>query len=156
LFSAQRGISDLRASSAGTQAAIGQPIYGDAARVLRLMGGEASGFSARPLTRKIAGDSDLVLTMTREHREKVLELAPRQLRWTFTLSEASYLVSVVGAQRISDLAGLRPLLPANLELDIRDPIGGTPEMFEFVGAQIAGLLSPILDLCADSAAQPDR
>ena len=107
------------------------PIQNEAARVLEMLGGEVSNFAARQLTSTIASDADLVLTMTRAHRDTVLELAPRQLRRTFTLTEAARLTSAYNARNIADLAALRPNLPAHA-------VSGT---------QIAELLPPILELC---------
>ncbi|GJF14779.1 hypothetical protein NGTWS1803_28300 [Mycolicibacterium cyprinidarum] len=85
--------------------------------------------------------------MTRAHRDTVLERAPRLLRRTFTLTEASSLTSQYKAGGIADLAALRSQLAPDEQLDIRDPIGQSPEVFEAVGSQIAHLLPPILELC---------
>ena len=89
---------------------IAHPIQHDAALVLEKLGGEVSNFAARQLTSRIASDADLVLTMTRAHRDTVLELAPRQLHRTFTLSEAARLASECNARNVADLAALRPYL----------------------------------------------
>lgn len=126
---------------------IARPIHHDAALVLEELGGEASNFAARQLTSKIASDADLVLTMTRAHRDTVLELAPRQLHRTFTLSEAARLVSECDARNVADLAALRPQLAAHELSEIPDPIGQSAEVFATVGSQIADLLPPILELC---------
>jgi protein-tyrosine phosphatase len=126
---------------------IGHPIQQDAALFLEKLGGEASNFAARQLASRIAADADLVLTMTRAHRDTVLELAPRQLHRTFTLSEAARLSSECNARHVSDLAALRPYLAAQELSDIPDPIGQSKGFFEMVGSQIADLLSPILELC---------
>ena len=85
--------------------------------------------------------------MTGIHRDVVLESAPRQLQRTFTLTEASQLAAMEDAETLADLAGSRPRLGANEKLDIPDPIGQSPEVFAAVGAQIADLLPPILELC---------
>jgi len=85
--------------------------------------------------------------MTKAHRDVVLELAPRQLSRTFTLTEASRLVTSCHAEDLADFAVLRPQLPDRELLDIPDPIGQGREVFAAVGAQIADLLPPILDLC---------
>ena len=106
-----------------------------------------SNFAARQLTSKIASDADLVLTMTKAHRDAVLELAPRQLPRTFTLSEAARLASECGARTVADLAPLRPQLNAHELPEIPDPIGQSSEFFAMVGSQIAELLPPILELC---------
>jgi protein-tyrosine phosphatase len=146
-YARQLQLPDFTASSAGTHAVIGNPMHPQAARVLEELGGDPSDFVARQLTPKIAGAADLILTMTRAHRDAVLELAPHRLHRTFTLTEASHLAAEHGATRIADLAALRPQA-ANRELaDIPDPIGQSSEVFTAVGAQIAGLLPPILELC---------
>ena len=135
---------------------IGHPIQPEAAVVLEKLGGSASNFAARQLTSRIASDADLVLTMTRAHRDAVLELAPHQLNRTFTLSEAARLTSEHNAQDVSDLAALRPLLATDDPSDIPDPIGQGPQFFSTIGTQIADLLQPILELCQRSAALAAR
>jgi protein-tyrosine phosphatase len=136
----------LKASSAGILAVIAHPIHQEAAVVLERLGGDASDFAARQLTPRIAADADLVLTMTKEHRDKVLELAPHRLRSTFTLIEAARLATTFGAQTVADLAELRPHVAADAVHDIPDPIGQSEEVFSTVGSQIAELLPPVLNL----------
>ncbi|WP_328848063.1 low molecular weight phosphatase family protein [Mycolicibacterium austroafricanum] len=143
-------IVGFRASSAGTRAVIGHPIHPDAASVLESLGGDASDFSARQLTAKIISGADLTLTMTAAHRDAVLEAAPHKLNCTFTLGEASRLVSTCNAQTVADLAVLRPHLAIHERADVFDPIGHDVEVFESVGVQIAELLPPIIDLCRRS------
>ena len=130
---------------------IGHPIHPDAATVLEELGGDASDFAARQLTARIASDADLVLAMSKAHRDAVLEIAPRQLHRTFTLSEAARLVSECNAQTVSDLAALRPQFAAHELSDVPDPIGRSAETFAMVGSQIADLLPPILELCRRSS-----
>jgi len=149
-YSISHAIPDLAASSAGTRAVIGHPIHVDAAHILKRLNADASDFAARRLTPKIVSNADLVLTMTREHRDIVLQTAPHQLQRTFTLIEAARLHSKFAAQTISDLGALRPRLAANEPSDIPDPIGQSPEFFAMVGDQIADLLPPILELCRRS------
>jgi protein-tyrosine phosphatase len=131
---------------------IGHPIHHDAALVLEKLGGESSNFAARQLTSRIASDADLVLTMTRAHRDTVLEFAPRQLHRTFTLSQAARLAYEYNARNVADLAALRPHLAAQELLDIPDPVGQSGEFFAMVCSQIADMLPPILELCRRSSA----
>jgi protein-tyrosine phosphatase len=131
---------------------IAHPIHHDAALVLKKLGGEVSNFAARQLTPRIASDADLVLTMTRAHRDTVLELAPHRLHRTFTLSEAARLATECDARNVADLAALRAHLAAHELTDIPDPIAQSAEYFAMVGSQIADLLTPILELCRRSAA----
>ena len=83
----------VRIISAGTQAVVGSAMHPDSALVLRGFGAEAGDFRARQLTEGMAAEADLILTMTRAHREHVLERAPRALARTFTLREAADLLS---------------------------------------------------------------
>lgn len=145
-------IEDFITSSAGTRAVIAHPIHRDAALVLKKLGGDASNFAARQFTPRIAKDADLVLTMTKQHRDGVLRVAPRLLRRTFTLAEAAHMASAWDAQTIADLAGLRPHVARHEVFDIPDPVGQSSEVFASVGDQIADLLPPIIDLCCRSAA----
>lgn len=104
-------------------------------------------FAARQLTAKIAASADLILTMTRAHRSAVLEVAPQKLKRTFTLIEATRLITEQNARTVADLANLRPYLGANDAVDIADPIGQSPEVFAAIGTQIAVALPPVLELC---------
>lgn len=146
-YAAERGISGLAVSSAGTRALIGHPIHPEAALALESLGVDSSNFVARQINQRIAADADLVLTMTRAHRDTVLEHAPHRLRRTFTLAEAARLVSDCGAQSVEDLATLRSSITADESFDISDPIGQSAEFFAAVAAQIAECLPPILDQC---------
>jgi protein-tyrosine phosphatase len=143
----QQGFQGFHASSAGTRAMIGYPMQPVAAEVLRTLGGDPADFVARQITPKIAAGADLVLTMTRSHRDHVLELVPHKLRRVYTVAEAGRLVSECGAKTIEDFSELRSQLPARSPLDIADPMGRDEAFFEAVGAQIAEILPPILDVC---------
>ncbi len=129
---------------------IGHPIHSDAAVVVQELGGTVSNFAARQLTAEIISGADLVVTMTKAHRDAVLERAPRKLHKTFTLTEAARLVTDCNAATIDDLSALRPQLAAHQVPDIVDPIGRSPEVFSRVGSQIAELLPPMLRLCGSS------
>lgn len=149
-YGSELKISNFTATSAGTRAVIASPMHPDAALVLEKLGGEPSRFAARQLTSRIASDADLVLTMTSVQRKTVLEIAPRLLRRTFTLTEAANLASEFNPRDITELAALRPYLGSYAPSDVSDPIGQDPEVFARVGSQIASLLPPILELCGRS------
>ncbi len=146
------GISDFTASSAGTHAVIGHPIHPNAATVLEEFGGDTCGFAARQLTQNIASGADLILTMTRAHRDAVLEVAPNKLRRTFTLREAAWLIEEKNARLVADLATLRAHAGDGAVADVLDPIGQDADVFATVGAQIAALVPPVLELCQRSSA----
>lgn len=151
-YADRMGSVGLTVSSAGTRAVVSHPIHDLAAQVLSELGGNASGFAARQLTPKVASSADVVITMTRAHRDRVLELAPRQLKKTFTLAEAAQLCGSFNPQSVAELASLRPQLRPSQAPDIPDPIGEGPVVFANVGQQIADLLPPILELCRISSA----
>jgi protein-tyrosine phosphatase len=146
-YGARSQLPDFTSSSAGTHAVIAHPIHPEAAHVLEKLGGDASRFAARQITRRIASDADLVITMTKAHRDSVLTLAPRLLRRTFTLVEASRLAADFDARSVADLPDLRPRLAAHQVFDVTDPLGQSADTFAAVGSQIADLLPPILELC---------
>ncbi len=146
-YARQNQISDLVTASAGTHAVVSHPMHVHAEAALAQLGGESSKFAARQLTRKIASQADLIITMTRSHRHRVLEIAPNKLSSTFTLTEAALLATSHGARTISELGGLRSHLSVGDIWDIKDPIGEEPDVFAAVGQQIADLLPPVLELC---------
>lgn len=146
-------MADFRASSAGTRAVIAHPMHPDAAQALIDLGGDPSDFSARQLTPAIATDADLVIAMTRSHRDAVLELAPRQLHRTFILTEAAALTTQFDPEDVTDLAALRPQLRADDLDDIPDPIGKKPEVYAGVAEQIAALVSPVVAFCRRVSAE---
>ncbi|OBB75583.1 protein tyrosine phosphatase [Mycolicibacterium monacense] len=148
-------VPGFSASSAGTRAIIDHSIHREAALVLEALGGASADFAARRLTAKISADADLILTMTKAHRDRVLEIAPNQLNRTFTLSEAAGLVSTFNAQTIADLAEFRSQVGAHGGVDIPDPIGQSARVFAEIGSQIADLLAPVMELCQRASNCPD-
>ncbi len=137
----------LDASSAGIHAMIGHPMHPEAARTLAELGGDPAGFTARQLNAKIAGAADLIVAMAREHRDAVLEIAPRQLKRTFTLTEISALIGEFQPADLAELAGLRPHLRAEQVTDVFDPIGQGPEVFDRMADRIVELLEPVVEFC---------
>jgi protein-tyrosine phosphatase len=135
----------LTASSAGTHGLTGHPMDETAAVVLRQLGGEPDGFSARRISPGIAGDADLILTMTSRHRDDVLAVAPRKLRRTFTLLEAASLAEQSGARSLDDLAAARARHAVDV-VDIADPYRKPHEVYDSVGQQIADALPGIIRL----------
>jgi len=149
-YGRRHGILDLEASSAGTGAVVGHPIHHHAVSVIEELGGDASDFAARQLTARIATDADLVLAMTKAHRDAVLTLAPRLLHRTFTLAECARLAADHRPTDIAELAALRSRAAALGVADVADPIGRSADFFSQVGRQIADYLPPIIDLCRRS------
>ncbi|OUS88239.1 protein tyrosine phosphatase [Rhodococcus sp. NCIMB 12038] len=143
-YAEELGITDLTAESAGTRAAVGRPMEPTAAQVLEGLGGNPTEFTARMLTADLAVEADLVLTMTERQREKVLALAPEQLKKTFTLKEAARLAEAADAKSVADLAAARPRHKADdTPEDVPDPMGQDEDTFLTIGSEIADLLGVI-------------
>lgn len=143
-LAAESGIEGFSASSAGTRAVVGSAIEPTAACVLEGLGGRPDGFRARRLTPEIASAASIVLTMTEAHRDEVLNLAPGQLRSTFTLRAAARLTAASGARTIAEIFSAQPRYAATRSDDILDPIGRDEATFVAIGSEIAELLVPVL------------
>lgn len=135
--STERGLG-LRVSSAGTRALNGQPMHPESQRVLQERGVDPGDFESRMLTPDIAADCDLLLGMTREHRAIARQLAPARWKRMFAIREIA-----TGTASRSSL-GPRAVNPTDVELDIRDPIGESPQIFDEVAGEIAALIPEIV------------
>lgn len=150
LRTAEAGL-DVVVDSAGTKAANGVAIHRETLRVLEGYGGSSDGFASRLITPRLLKGRDLVLTATRSHRDVVQELAPMLWKKTYTLLEAARLAE---SDETLALAGLsRARIGINTDdpaLDVEDPIGRDPEVFDRTGAQISDAIDSIVRLLARS------
>lgn len=89
------GRSDIVVASAGVMAVAGHAMDADAEAQLLEYGGDATGFAARQITTAMVNEADLVLTATKQHRQRVLEDAPAALKRTFTILEFADLIQHV-------------------------------------------------------------
>ena len=128
-----RGASqdDVLVTSAGVRALAGNAMDASAAQELHRRDGTSEGFVAEQLTEQRVVSADLVLTMTRELRSRVLEEAPAALRRTFTLTEFAELVETERADSpqalVADAAQHRSSALLD-DYDVADPIGGSVEL----------------------------
>ncbi|GGG28168.1 protein-tyrosine-phosphatase [Rhodococcoides trifolii] len=143
-YAAERGLT-VTAESAGTRAVVGHGVEATASDVLVSLGGSPDGFAARRLTADIAAKADVIVTMTARHRDGVLAVAPRKLRTTFTLLEASELAARTGSGDPAAWYRARVTAPV-AALDIDDPIGQSVVVFESIGQQISDALGPLLEV----------
>ncbi|GAA2002716.1 low molecular weight phosphatase family protein [Microbacterium ulmi] len=96
-----------RISSAGTRAVADAPMTAEAVRLAVERGidpGEAERHRSRSVTEALLSSPDLILTMTREHRRLVAELAPSRLRSTFTIREFARLAAATPAAELRQAA----------------------------------------------------
>ena len=135
-------------TSAGTHALVGQPVYPPMASRLEAVGVAHDG-AARQVDEPLLRQSDLILTMTRELRSRVVELVPAAVRRTFTLAEFAEIVAAAPrlAQTPSGRAELIPLIAAaaaqrsavagrGADLDIADPYRRQDADYEVAFEQI--------------------
>ena len=151
--------SDVRVTSAGVNAAVGQPIDPLAADELVRLGGDPEGFEARQLTSAMLQDADLVLAATRAIRSQVVALNPAVLRRCFTLLELAALLDDPPWPEPDDAGDADDGLDVTLaraidwrgsvgvlgdELDLPDPIGRSPK----VHRQVADLIDRATEVIA--------
>jgi protein-tyrosine phosphatase len=139
--------SDVEVTSAGVNAAVGQPVDPLAAEELVRLGGDPEGFAARQLTPRLLLGAQLVLTATRAIRSQVVAMSPTALRRSFTLLELAALLedppwpASDGTQDLAatlaqatDWRGSVGVLGD--ELDLPDPIGRSAKVHRQVADQI--------------------
>lgn len=126
-------------SSAGTHAAVGQAASPEAIEYVERKLGLALDHVAQQLTKQRAEASDLIVTMTTEHRAWVARAAPRTVRRTFTLREIEQILAQLpqhGApqslgQLVLSASTLRTgVFTGNEEIGIPDPYGGPPDAYD--------------------------
>lgn len=126
---ASRSWGDLAAfSSAGLQAAAGQPATDGARAVAGEMGADLSGHQSRPLDARIIAEADWVIGMTRAHAAIFRARYGAGFRGR---------LGILGQPGV-DLSGHET--PAAAE-EVPDPFGGELESYRAVGEQIARLLT---------------
>lgn len=121
---------DIEIFSAGTAAMRGMPASAHAVAVLAESGIDLSHHRATPLSRELVQQADLVLTMTRHHRQQVLALCPEATGRVFTLAEYA----------------------AGQDVDVPDPFGGDREIYR----QTARHLQELVRAALQRAAGRDR
>lgn len=128
--------------SAGVAALVDHPAHPLTEEVLAERGIDAQGFRARYLTPAILTDADLVLGMSREHRDAATSKAPVRWKRIAVFREFDEAIADGGA----DLTATRfPGDRNRPELDIADPMGRPREEFDRVAAE----LDPLVERLAD-------
>lgn len=137
------GLDHVTVRSAGARTTAGLPAFHRTVAALGESGVDASASVSAPLTPTDVADAGLVITMERWHRGAVVELAPRALRYTFTLREAAVLAQGTATSDASpaspDLSSfatalrsvrLDVALPIGADADIPDPVRGDQQDFD--------------------------
>lgn len=164
---------DVDIASAGTLGVVGQPVPSQMREVALRHGIPArivDEHTSRGLSTDDVARADLVLGLTRQHRGAAVELYPRAVHYSFTLTEFARLVD--GATHPADGRTLVELVrDAALRRgstggtqsteasrnDIEDPMGGGAEAYQRAGREIANAVRVIgvrLRACLPAPARP--
>jgi ribose 5-phosphate isomerase B len=128
-----RAAAEVRVASAGLDvAAPGEPATDFARRAMAERGLSLAGHRARQLGAADLADADLILTMTRQHKQQILRQYPSAADHLFTLCEFSR----------GDAAGAGD----GADRDIADPIGGDIADYRACAAELAEELSRLVEL----------
>jgi protein-tyrosine phosphatase len=153
LLAARLGVDPgVSIASAGTQALVGEPIDAAMAALVGEAGADTAHFAARQLTAEDVRSADLVLAMTRRHREAVVALEPAAVRRTFLLLELAALAGAVAAggwpldlgngpaARLAALPQLAPAYRGRADLpadpEVVDPYRRSGDVYAEAGAVI--------------------
>jgi protein-tyrosine-phosphatase len=131
---AAHGVTQVEVSSAGTGAWEGAPASEGAYLVALENGLDLSGHRARLLTAEVIAGSDLILTMARHHRARVLELG------------AGGQVHLLG-----DYAGR-----SGAAAEVADPFGADLEMYRQTRDELAALTQVVAARLAGERADDRR
>lgn len=149
----------IEVSSAGTQALVGRDMDPESRARLSRAGADTHGFAARELTSGLLATADVVLAAAREHRAAAARLHPAALRRVVTLRDLADLLEGVPpgsfglpapgrswAQHVLEFAtARRGVVPARqTDVDITDPIGRGPAVFDQMAAEVDAALVPVV------------
>jgi len=81
----EKGIDNIKVSSAGVGTHDGMPATSFAIEAAKLWGVDISGHSSRQLTSSLIENSDLILVMSREHYEAIRRKLPEAISKTFLI-----------------------------------------------------------------------
>jgi len=160
-------------ASAGTTALTGYPMPEQAAALSRKFGGDPSHHAARELTAQQLLDADLVFGMAREHRRAVAELAPRAIKYSFTIREFARLMADIAGNDLVDVAALSlSNIPGRLSTlvslaatqrgsvapalspeddDVIDPYRRSDEVYDGMAQQLVPAVETVLSLVERAA-----
>ncbi len=110
-------------SSAGVHAGDGYPASPGAVEALLMLGIDLSGHFSRRLTPGMIREADLIVTMTRSHRDAVLDLAPESAGKVFLLKSFGVAQSAA---------------------DIYDPVGEALDVYRRVRDEIDAALPDLI------------
>lgn len=149
--------------SAGTDALVGHPMPDPSIEIASRLGLEhPEQHRGQLLTKELVEESDLVITMAREHRSRVVRLFPRANRYTYTLVQLARIAAAISddeleesvsgrraieraaLRTLSELRGSAPIPESQEELDILDPYRREMEVYEQSSAAIVEAVDTVV------------
>lgn len=127
---------NIKVISAGTCAWEGDGASPQAVEVLREKGIDITDHSSTPLTPKLIKDSDLILTMTLNHKQAVLYMRPEAKEKTYTLKEYALDYSNEKLQNIEF---------EEINYDIKDPYGQSVNVYRESAEEIEKYLKILIE-----------
>lgn len=121
--------NDVEVLSAGTSVFLTATASAGALNVLNRRGIEANQHRSQPLTNILLHKADLILVMTRQHRDAVLQFVPDVEKRTYLLKEFA-----VDTDKLFE------------NLDISDPMGQVDSAYEICAQMIDGVLENVLKI----------
>jgi protein-tyrosine phosphatase len=156
----------LNVRSAGTWARPGSPPTPEAEASVAERGIDISDHRSTSVSPDLIGWADLIITMTAEHRDEVLDMKPDAADRTFTLKE---LVALLGAlpppeversrdallARVDEASALRASgrAPTPADEDVVDPIGMSDETYRAVAWELEELTDALVRRLAGAGAR---
>ena len=77
--------NSISIKSAGTSVFMSEPANNKAVHVMRELGVDISQHTSQPVTEKLIKESDIILTMTESHKEKILSMFPDAKNKIYTI-----------------------------------------------------------------------
>ncbi|WP_206830669.1 low molecular weight protein arginine phosphatase [Alicyclobacillus fructus] len=111
-----------KVDSAGLMAMEGVPMTEHAAQALARRQVPAEGHAAKRLTREMLREADLVLTMSRSHRQALVDVFPEL------------------AEKVHTIYAFAHEVPEEEAQDVADPFGGGEQEYEACAEQLAALV----------------
>ena len=153
-----QALKEIVVGSAGTGTHPGMVPPSKAIQVSRELGADVSAHSAQPVDDTLLDAADLVLTMEREHRNRVVAQLPSVTRRAFTLLEFARLVTVEGVAKsawsapgsvhdrlragVASASTMRGMLELSV-YDVDDPYGHDLEVYRASGAVVRNAIDSI-------------
>lgn len=126
----EKNIENINVSSAGISAFEGEMANEKAIFTLNKKGIDILNHKARQLTKEIVENSNLILTMTNNHKSMILNVLPQFSHKVYTLKEFAL---IINNEEINEKS-----------LDIQDPFGLSYEFYEKTAEEITEQIKKII------------